>query len=248
MNPDSASRARGQSSVIGVSLLVGITMLGLGVMAVAVGGVVDDAATDSDIRRVTADFDRAFQAVETTGQNRATIQFGEGSVLIERRTLRILNDSGVVEAYDVNAVVYSAGTAPGGTAGRRVTALGGAILTTQSGYTQVVRQPPIASGPGVLVVGVPIFHGAESIGGSRLSLTVETSVTHTRRTLGDDHWRVAVETTTPDAWNRTLRRRGGTVLSPRDFDGDGIPSVIADFPNQRTAHVVRHDVQLEIRQ
>lgn len=242
------SATRGQSSVIGVALLVGVTMLALGGMAVAVGGVVEDAATDSDIRRVTADFDRAFRAVETTGQNRATIQFSEGTMSTEHRTLRLLNDTGVVETYNVNATVYSTGTRQGTDGDRRVTALGGAILSTQGDYTHVVRPPPIASGPDVLVVGVPVYHGAESIGGTRLTLTVETSVTHSRRTLGTDRWRVAVETTTPDAWNRTMRRRGATTEELRDFDGDGIPSVVARFPDPRTAHVVRHDVQLEVRQ
>lgn len=241
--------ARAQSSVIGVALLVGITMLALGTMAAAVGGVVDDAATDADVRRVTADFERSFRPVEATGTHRNEIQFGEGALATEPRTVRLLNDSRVVETHEANAVVYTAGPdADSGADARRVTFLAGAILRTQGDYTTVVRPPPVASGPGVLVVGLPVVDGAVSVGGTRLALDVSTRVTHTRRSLGTDTWRVAVETTTPDAWNRTMATRGGVPEATRDFDGDGVPSVVTRFPNDRRATVVVHDLALEVDQ
>lgn len=237
---------RGQSSVIGVAILVGITMLALGTMAAAVGGVVDDAATDADVRRVTADFDRAFRPVETTGVHRARLTFGAGTFSTAPRTVRILNASGVVESHDATAVVYRPGGGrPGGTDARRVTFLAGAILVTQGNYTRVIRPPPVASGPSVLVLGVPVIDGTVSIGGNRLDLAVETRVTHSRRTLGTDEWRYAVETTTPDAWNRTLADQGASTTT-RDFDDDGVRSVVARFPDPRTGHVVVHDVELEV--
>lgn len=243
------SSSRGQSSVIGVALLVGITMLALGTMAAAVGGVVDDAATDADIRRVTADFERSFRPVEATGLHRGRIEFGEGSLTTEPRTVRLLDATGIVETHDTAAVIYRAN--PGldsNTGGRRVTFLAGAILVTQGDYTTVVRPPPMASGPGVLVLGLPVVRGDVGIGGRRLTLRVTTNVNHTRQTIGEGNWRVAVETTSPDAWNRTLTRRGGQPRDRRDFDGDGIDSVVAGFPNPRTAHLVIHDVELEVRQ
>lgn len=229
-----------------MAILVGVTVLALGVMVVAVGGVVEEASADADIQRVTADFERAFRAVETTGRNRATVQFGSGSLTTEPRTLRVTNDTGVVEVHDVDAVVYRPDSAPGAAPTRQVIALGGAVLVTHGDHTRVVRPPPIASGSGVLVVGIPVYHGTANVGGNRLSVTVQSDVTHARRTLGHGEWRVAIETTTPDAWNRTLTRRGGTLESPQDFDGDGIESVVARFPGGRTAHVVVHDVQLTV--
>lgn len=240
---------RGQSSVVGVAILIGVTMLALGSMAVAVGGVVTDAATDADVNRVTADFEQAFQPVETTGLHRSRIRFGSGALLTEPRTVRILNASGVVEAYGTNAVTYTPGDGiQRDGSGRRVTFLAGSILVTQGDYTRVVRAPPIASGPDVLVVGLPVVTETVSVGGNRLDLTVETRVSHSRRTRGTDDWRVAVETTTPDAWNRTLTRRGASTTTTRDFDGDGIPSVVATFDTERTAHLVVHDMALEVRQ
>lgn len=240
---------RGQSSVVGVAILIGITMLALGSMAAAVGGVVSDAATDADVKRVTADFEQAFQPVETTGQHRSRIRFGSGALLTETRTVRILNPSGTVESYDTNIVTYvPSGESHNGGQGRRVTFHAGAILVTQGDYTRVVRPPPIASGPGVLVVGVPVLTDEVSIGGSRLDLTVETRVSHSRQTLGTDDWRVAVETTTPDAWNRTLTRAGASSITTREYDGDGIPSVVATFDTQRNTHIVVHDMTLEVRQ
>lgn len=236
---------RGQSAVVGVAILIGITMLALGSMAVAVGGVVDDAATTADVERVTADFERAFQPVETTGTHRQRVRFGSGSLSTEHRTVRILNDTTVLETYDTYAVTYT----PGGSgADNRVAFHAGAILVTHGDHTQVVRPPPIASGPNVLVFGLPVLTDTASIGGSRLDLVVETRVTHSRRTLGTDTWRIAVETTTPAAWNRTLTRRGATSTETRDFDGDGVESVVASFEGQRTAHLVLHDMDLEVRQ
>lgn len=241
--------SRGQSSVVGVAILIGITMLALGSMAATVGGVVNDAATDADVKRVTADFEQAFQPIETTGQHRSRIRFGSGALLTETRTVRILNQSGTVESYGTNAVTYvPSGNAQSGGSERRVTFLAGAILVTQGDYTRVVRQPPIASGAGVLVVGLPTLTDAVSIGGSRLDLTVVTRVSHSRRTLGTDDWRVAVETTTPDAWNRSLTQTGASSIRTRDFDGDGVPSVVATYDTRRTAHLVVHDMTLEVRQ
>lgn len=240
--------SRGQSSVVGVALLVGITMLALGTMAMAVGGVVDDATTDADIRRVAGDFDHAFRSGETARYNSAPVAFGDGSLSTAPRTIRVLNSSGVVARYDTRAVVYESPRAAAASRGPRVTALGGAIFVTHGSGTAVTRRPQIATGPGVLVLGVPVVHDSESIGGTRVRVTVETRLTHVRRTLGNDTWRYAVETTTPDAWNRTLRERGASIAAYRDLDGDGHRSVIARFPGNRTLHVIRHDVQLEVRQ
>jgi len=242
--------SRGQSSVIGVALLVGITMIALGTMAASVGSVVDDAATDADVRRVTADFDRVLKPVETTGLTRGRLQFGGGSLRTTERTVRILDSDGVVETHDATALVYTPGPVDSDQVRdrRRVTFLAGSILVTQGDYTRVVRPPPIAAGPGVLVIGLPVIEGDVGIGGRRLDLQVETHVTHTRRSLGTETWRVAVETTTPAAWNRTLNETGATPMARRDFDGDGTPSVVVDYPGQRRAHLVVHEVALEVHQ
>lgn len=241
-------RDRAQSSVVGVALLVGITMLALGTMAAAVGGVVDDAATDADVRRVTADFDRAFRPIETTGVHRARIQFGAGAITTQPRTVRVLDPNGTVASRDAAAITYSRTTDGGARADRRVTFLAGAILVTRGDHTRVVRPPPIASGNGVLVVGLPVVRGDVSVGGANLDLAVETHVTHARETLGDETWRVAVETTTPQAWNRSLLRRGARTTETTDFDDDGVPSVVATYGDDRTAHLVVHNLSVEVRQ
>ena len=57
---------------------------------------------------------------------------------------------------------------------------------------------------------------------------------------------MAVETATPAAWRAALREAGAEVVDVRDTDGDGVPSVVARFPGERTAYLVVHEMRLEV--
>jgi hypothetical protein len=96
----------------------------------------------------------------------------------------------------------------------------------------------------VLVVGVATLGNDVAVGGSG-PVTLSTRVRHDRESVGEDTYRVAVETATPRPWRRYFEERGHSV-STRDFDDDGIVSVVARYPGRRTAYLVRHHLHLEV--
>lgn len=234
-----ASR-RAQSHVVGVAVLIGVTVLSMGVLTAGIGGVVADNAAAADAQRVADGF-AALRPVASTGPARHRLAFTAGRLRVLSRTLRVLDGAGVVATFQVDALEFTA-------ADRRVVFLAGAVLRGVPGNARVTRPPPLAASAGVLVVGVPVLNasGADGIGGSvATALTLRTDVRHERRQLGRGRFRVAVETRTPVAWERYFAERGATTTR-RDFDGDGVPSVVAAFPGERTAYLVVHDLRLEV--
>jgi hypothetical protein len=76
-------------------------------------------------------------------------------------------------------------------------------------------------------------------------VTLRTGGEAERRRLPESTYRIEIETSTPGAWERHLRERGATTTR-RDFDGDGVPSVVASFEGERAVHLVVHDVRLDL--
>jgi len=97
------------------------------------------------------------------------------------------------------------------------------------------------------VVGVPRLRssgqGLSGTGG--VTATLESDVSHERTDLGRGEFGVAVETAAPAALERHFREANATVTR-RDFDGDGVPSVVARYPGSRRGYVVVHDLNLEV--
>jgi flagellin-like protein len=99
---------------------------------------------------------------------------------------------------------------------------------------------------GVLAVGAPTLNGSVAVSASGGgSAVLRTTVSHHRTELGEDTYGVAVETATPDAWRRHFERQNATVTT-RDFDDDGLVSVVARYPGERVGYLVVHDVRLEV--
>ncbi|WP_238392129.1 DUF7289 family protein [Halorussus amylolyticus] len=243
------SDARAQSNVVGVALLLGIVVVSLGSLTAGIGTVVEENAATADANRVAADFDAALEPVEATGVHREQVSFTEGEVRTVERNLRVLNDSGVVRTVGVDALVFSAGD-------RRVTFLAGAVVRGTETGGQMRTPPPITASrsggddgeddEGVLVVGAPKLNGSASVsatGGG--SFRLRTNVTHERERLGNDTFRVAIETANPDAWRRQFESMNATVTTER-FDGDDERSVVARFPGERVGYVVVHDMRLGV--
>lgn len=229
---------RGQSHVIGVVLLLGVTTIALGGLTVAVGSIVEANAAGVDAGRVAAGFDEAFEPTETTGRGGGTVSYTDGRVETAERTIRILNDTGTVAELPANALVYESGD-------HRVVALTGAVVRGPPGNAVLYADPPVSVSNRALVVGVGMLETdpLHTSGGGRL--TVRTTVEHDRRTLGTGSWRIAVETATPEAWRRYFDRRGATT-DRRDYDGDGIESVVAHFPGERRGYLVVHHLNAEV--
>lgn len=243
-DPPDAGTERGQSHVVGVVLLLGVATIALATLTASLGAVVESNAARADAARVAADLDGALAPVETTGRNRGTVSFTEGELRPVERDLRVLDASGTVRRVRVDALVFSAG-------GNRVAFLSGAVVRGTGAAAEFRTPPPItasrsAPGTGVLVVGAPRLGSPAAVSGTGgVRLALRTDVSHARSRLGAGRWRVAVETAVPGPWRAFFDRQGATVRT-RDFDGDGIDSVVAAYPGRRMAYLVVHDLNTEV--
>lgn len=234
---------RGQASVVGVALLLGVTVLALAGVTATVGTLVDDATARADADRVASDLQSALRPVSTTGSHEGTVRFAEGRLAIVERDLRILDDGGnVVERVPVDALVFERSE-------RRVAFLAGALVRGRSGNAWLERRPPVTASrerDGVLIVGAPKLNATTvAIGGEDATVRLRTNVSHHRQRLGRGEYAVALETEAPDAFVRAFDTQRVTVTR-RDVDGDGVVSVVARYPGRRETYLVVHDVRLEV--
>ena len=230
---------RGQSHVVGVVLLLGLTAIAIGGLTASIGAIVQDQTSLADATSVATDLESGVRPVETTGSREGHVSFTEGTLSVDSRELRILNESGVRYTVQTDALVYESGD-------RRVAYVGGAIVRGRGENAWMEHGPPITGGPDVLVVGAPRLNGTGSVGGTGgVTTTLRTNVSHSRRSLGVDEYAVAIETTTPHAFDQYVADRNATA-SVRDVDGDGVPSVVVDYAGDRTGYLVVHDMRLEV--
>ncbi|WP_135826453.1 DUF7289 family protein [Halorussus ruber] len=247
MTRNTASRA--QSNVVGVAILLGVVVVALGSLTAGIGTVVEQNAAAADSSRVATDLDDALEPVAATGVHRGRVSFTDGELQTVEREVRVLNESEVLRTVQADALVFTAGQ-------RRVAFLAGGVVRGPPGNAVVRTPPPITASrdtggdsdsKGVLVVGAPRLDGTvgfSATGGG--SVVLRTNVSHHRTALGDGTYRVAVETATPGAWRRHFERQNATVTT-RDFDGDGVTSVVAEYPGERVAYLVVHEMRLEVR-
>ncbi len=232
---------RAQSHVVGVALLLGIAVVSMAGITATVGTVVQENAAGADAARVADGFDAALDPVEATGVHRGRVAFARGTLRSEPRELRVLDSGGVDREVGVGALVFRAGD-------RRVTYLAGAILRGSDAGARMVERPPVTASrdrAGVLVVGAPRVGDPATVSGREVSATLRTNVTHERIDLGDGEYRLAIETESPAAWERYFADRGRETTR-RDFDGDGVGSVVATYEGTRTAYLVVHDLRTEV--
>lgn len=232
---------RAQSAVVGVAILLGLTVVGVGVLTAAAGTTIQEGASTAATARVADGLDDALDA-GTARETETTVRLAGGTIRVANRTVRVLNDSGVVWTGHAGTVVYESGD-------RRVSAAAGAVTVGEGNRSRLDAPPSVAPASGTLYVGVPVLNAsgtdAVSARGTTLPVTLRTAPTHERRLLPEGRYRVAVETSAPGAWERGFRDRNATTTR-RDFDGDGTPSVVAEFPGRRTVHLVVHDLRLRM--
>jgi len=240
-SPAFGARDRGQSSVVGAALLLGMTVVALGLLTASVGSVVDGHAARADADRVAEDLRAGIAPVETTGHRTVDVRFTGGRLYTAERQVRVYDSTGLVANVDIGALVYENGQ-------RRVAAVAGAIVRGQNENTWFAETPPIvgSASDDILVVGLAnLSADGEAVGGGQVTARLRTNVTHDRQSLGTGEYRVAVETRAPAAFERYFADRGASV-SRTDIDGDGIVSVVASFPGRRQAYVVEHTTRLEV--
>lgn len=237
--PDDDRRGdrRGQSHVIGIALLLGITAVSMAGLTATVGTVVESNTAGVDAGRVSADLDASLAPVEVTGHHRGTVSYSDGRLHTVNRTVRILNESGEVRRMAVGGVVWSSH-------GHRVAFAAGAVVRGPPGNAVMDADPPLATSAGTTVVGVAVLGDPRFsyAGGGRVPLS--TRVRHERSAYDDGEWRIAIETATPRPWRAFFEERGA-VTTVRDFDSDGVDSVVARFPGTRELHLVVHRLHAE---
>ena len=245
--------SRGQSHVIGVALLLGLTVVVLGALTASVGVVVQDNAKTADVTRVAGDMDDALQPVETTGTHAGQVAFTRGELVVTERELRILDENGdlvesergeIIDPEPVDALVYQTGD-------QRVTFQAGAVVRDTGHDAWMVSEPPVTASrdpEGVLVVGAAVLNSSSgSVATTEpITTTLHTDVTHERTKLEEGTYRIAVETDTPDAWEAYFESQGATVLDRTTFEGDRHESVVVEFEGNREGYLVVHDMRLEV--
>ncbi len=233
--------ARGQSHVVGVALMLGLTVAALGALTAGVGTVLESQAAAADASQVASDLDAALDE-RAHGYHSGRVRFSEGSLSTVDRTVRVFRNGSVVGEVGAGGLVFESDD-------RRAAYVAGAVVRGRGGGAWLTAAPSVTSSErnDVLVVGVPRLGADEvGVGGTGgTAVTLETNVTHRRVDLGRGRFAVAVETATPDALARHFGEANATV-SRRDFDGDGTPSVVARYPGRRQGYLVVHDLALEV--
>lgn len=228
---------RAQSNVVGVALLLGVAVVSMGALTAAVGVVVESSANQADAQRVATDLDTALQPVAVTGPHRGEVTFGSGRLSAVERTLEVLADGSTVQRIDVDGLVWESGD-------RRVRYLMGVVVRGPAGSAWLSSEPPITVDDDVLIVGAPRF-GSDvgSVAGSGgVTAAVRTDVGHDRRALGDATFALALQTSTPAAWERAFEALGASV----DRRPGDPPTVVATFEGDRTGYLVVHDFDAEV--
>ncbi|WP_254273520.1 DUF7289 family protein [Haloarcula marina] len=233
---------RGQSHVVGVVLLLGITAVSLGGLTAVVGTVVDGQTAAADEARVASAFDDGLRPSEQTGPNRVRVQFTEGRLTTVDRDLRIWSGAPLVYHAEIDGLVYTSGES-------RASFVGGSVVSGPPGSAALVRGPPITvtRDDSTVVLGVATLNeSGVSVGGrGGVSATIRTNVTHDHRQLASDDYAIAVETATPVPLSRHFERVGARTRV-RDIDGDGVPSVVVTTTGQQTIELVVHEMHTEV--
>ena len=233
---------RAQSHVVGVALMLGISVLALGALTVGVGEVIDAQTAHADATRIADEMDTALQPVSHTGPHDDTVQFADGTLKTVERDLRVYRNGTLVANRSVDALVFAAGD-------RRVASLAGAIVRGTHGGEWLATEPPITASDstGVIVVGAPVL-GAGDVavsGSGGTTVHLETNVSHDRRSFGPGQYTVALETTTPAAFDDYFAGQNASTTR-RDIDGDGVASTVARYPGTRRGYLVTHALSLEV--
>jgi len=232
--------------VVGVVVLLGVAVASLALVTAGVGTVVQHTATRADAARATAGLEDALRPVETTGVHVAAVPFADGRLRTANRSVRVLGPDGPVLDVPTDALVFDSGE-------QGVTAVAGAVVVRGPGRARVERGFPVTASPSVLVLGVARVEGRMDVAsnGAGTGVRLRTNVSHRRRDLGPGRYRLAVETRSASAlarYYRDRRTRDGwnVTVAVRDFDGDGIPSVVLGFPTARHAYLVTHRVEVSV--
>lgn len=229
-------RTRGQTNVVGVAVLLAMTVLSLGVLTAATGTVVEGGIAAADASRVADGF-ASFE-----GERVTRLTYTSGSLSVEPRTVRLLRGRATVVAVDGEALVFESGD-------RRVVRSAGAVVVGSGEAGTLRGYSPVVVGANRLQVSISTLNVTQRTvvsGAGAKELVAETNASHEYRSLAPSQYALAVETATPSAWERTFERTGART-SRRDFDDDGVVSVVATFDGELAVDLAIHELRTVIR-
>lgn len=233
---------RGQSHVVGVALLLAFGIIALGTLTAGIGTVIDSQSAHADATRVAEDMTDVVQVVERTGVHSHRVTFTDGRLRTTQRTLRVIKNGTVRHEIEIDGLVFESSD-------RRVAGVAGAVVHGTGSSAWLEREPPITSSEAneVVVVGVPIL-GTDHVsvsGQGGTTVRLASNITHERTDLGTGNISVAIETATPNPFERYFEAQNADVERQR-FAGDEYGSVVAAFPEERTGYLVVHEMNLEV--
>ncbi|GGM68759.1 hypothetical protein J2752_002038 [Halarchaeum rubridurum] len=236
-----SATCRGQSHVVGVALLCCVAVVSMAAVTGSVGGVVGETAANADATRVADALDGAVGPTVGTGHATRRVPFAAGRLHTAARDVRVLDANGTVARYRTNAVTFDA-------ANRGVTSVAGTTVVRTRGWARVTGPVRATAVPDALVLDLVVVEGDVDVSGRGGGATLRTDTTVTRETLAGGTYRLAVETRHPEAFARRYGRDGvpGAVVGERDFDGDGIESVVVAYPPAARAYVVVRTVEVAV--
>ncbi|WP_430639237.1 DUF7289 family protein [Haloferax volcanii] len=233
------SATRGQANVVGVALLLGVGVVAIGLLTASVGGLVDAQIASADADAAADGFSSFRDGVVAAANDSYSVRVTDGDLSRVNRTVRIISETRPTRTYDADGYVADLG-------GHRVAFVGGAVVRGTGDSAALVTPVPVAFAGDAAFLTVPVLTADATDGGglgSGAALRTQTTRTVTDRPA--DGYAVAVETATPDAWERAFERRSFNTTRT-DFDGDGTESVVATVPDERTLTVARYDVSVVI--
>jgi hypothetical protein len=231
-------RARAQSTIIGVAVLLALTVVSLTALTVAVGSVVEEGADAAAERRVAASMDAALDS-ERRGRSARDLALHGGRLRVVDRSVRFLDGTDVTLDRPVGGLVYAAGE-------RRVRTVAGTTVRGTGRGARIHGDPPgVAVRDRTLFVSLPVLGAPSVAAAGDTTVVLRTNVTHSRLDPPGGVDGVAVETRTPAVWERRFETLGARTAR-RSFDDDGVPSVVARFPAVREVHVFVHELRLEV--
>lgn len=231
--------SRGQANVVGVALLLGIGVVAIGLLTASVGGLVDAQLAAADADAATTGFSELRDGVFAGTNESYSLRVADGDLSRVNRTVRLLPDGGENRTYDADGYAATFG-------GHRVAFVGGAVVRGTGDEARLVTPPPLSFAGDAAFLSLSTLTAASTDGGGLgggAKLRTETNRTVTD--LPRDSYTVAVETATPAAWERAFEARGYNATRT-DFDGDGVTSVAATVPEERTLAVARYDVTVVV--
>ncbi|MFC7204504.1 hypothetical protein ACFQJC_13335 [Haloferax namakaokahaiae] len=235
----SKSRTRAQSNVVGVALLLGIGVVAIGLLTASVGGLVDAQLGAADASATADGFASIRDSVLAGSNTTHAVRVTDGDVSRVDRTVRILPEDGANRTYSADGYVVERGS-------HSVRFVCGAVVRGSRNNSYLVTPTPISLTDDAVFLTLPVVEPNATDGfalGSASGVRVETEREVTD--LPSDAYRVAIESERPSAWERTFEEQGFEV-SRIDFDGDGVPSVVATLPADRTLTLARYDYALEV--